>query len=215
MNCESIRTELTEVARGKGSAAGLSAHLSQCAGCSRFLETQRALTAALQRLEAEADAIPAMPGAALLMEFDATHRSRKQPLRRWIPLAIAAALAGAVAIGWFAREKPVQQTVKSAHSTGVVGTLRVSLPLVLSPARRRAKQRARNRVAPFVQIPYTLPLDPYERSTVMRMEMPVAALIAAGVPVTAVNAGGRARADVLVGEDGRARAVRVISISND
>jgi hypothetical protein len=45
------------------------------------------------------------------------------------------------------------------------------------------------------------------------MEMPVAALIAAGFPFATSDAGAEASADVIIGEDGRARAVRLISIS--
>ncbi len=66
---------------------------------------------------------------------------------------------------------------------------------------------------PFIAIPYTLPLEPYERADVMRMDVPVAALIAAGLPMHMADPAALARADVLVGQDGRARAVRLISIS--
>jgi hypothetical protein len=49
----------------------------------------------------------------------------------------------------------------------------------------------------------------------MRMELPAAALIAAGVPVAAANAGALVRADVIVSEDGQARAVRLLSVSDN
>ena len=67
---------------------------------------------------------------------------------------------------------------------------------------------------PFVGIPYVTPLAPNERADVVRVQMPVAALIAAGVPVAVADAGATAEADVVVGQDGRARAVRLVSISN-
>jgi hypothetical protein len=44
------------------------------------------------------------------------------------------------------------------------------------------------------------------------MELPVAALIAAGLQLRTADPGARAEADVVVGQDGRARAVRLISI---
>ena len=65
----------------------------------------------------------------------------------------------------------------------------------------------------FVPIPYVSPLMPYERAEIVRMEMPVAALIAAGLPMRTADPGARAEADVVVGQDGRARAVRLVSIS--
>lgn len=67
---------------------------------------------------------------------------------------------------------------------------------------------------PFVAIPYVTPLAPNERADVVRVQMSVAALIAAGLPVAAADAGATAEADVVVGQDGRARAVRLVSISN-
>lgn len=63
----------------------------------------------------------------------------------------------------------------------------------------------------FVPIPYVLPLDPYESATVMRMEVPVAALIAIGYKVDTADPTAVVSADVLVGEDGRAHAVHVLS----
>jgi predicted anti-sigma-YlaC factor YlaD len=63
----------------------------------------------------------------------------------------------------------------------------------------------------FVPIPYVQPLDRYETATVMRMDVPVAALIAVGYKVDASDPTAIVKADVLVGEDGRAHAVRVLS----
>jgi hypothetical protein len=66
---------------------------------------------------------------------------------------------------------------------------------------------------PFVPIPYVLPPAPYERVEVVRMEVPVAALIAAGLSMQTSDPGAQAEADVLVGQDGRPRAVRLVSIT--
>ena len=67
--------------------------------------------------------------------------------------------------------------------------------------------------APFLEIPYTAPLAPYERTRIVRMEVPVAALIAAGFDVHAPDTGAAVEADVLFGQDGRAHAFRVLSSS--
>jgi hypothetical protein len=66
---------------------------------------------------------------------------------------------------------------------------------------------------PFLPVPYTAPPAPYERTRIVRMEMPVAALIAAGFEVHAPDAGAALQADVLIGQDGRALAVRILSDS--
>ena len=60
----------------------------------------------------------------------------------------------------------------------------------------------------FVEIPYLAPLDPHESTTVVRIQIRVATLIAVGYRVAA-DPDAIVPADVLVGEDGRAHAVRV------
>jgi hypothetical protein len=65
--------------------------------------------------------------------------------------------------------------------------------------------------APFVAIPYVAPLAPYERTSVVRVNVPVAALVAAGFAVHGADPGATLAADVIVGQDGRAHAVRLIS----
>jgi len=63
---------------------------------------------------------------------------------------------------------------------------------------------------PFLPVPYTAPPATYERTSVVRMDVPVAALVAAGFEVHAPDAGGEIQADVLFGQDGRALAVRIV-----
>ena len=67
---------------------------------------------------------------------------------------------------------------------------------------------------PFLSIPYAVPLAPEEPTAVVRMEIPVPALIAAGFKVGVSDPGAIVEADVLVSQDGRARAIRPLSISN-
>jgi anti-sigma factor RsiW len=64
--------------------------------------------------------------------------------------------------------------------------------------------------AAFIGIPYLAPLDPRENAAIVRMNIRVATLIAAGYRVAA-DPDIVVPADVLVGEDGRAHAVRVLS----
>jgi hypothetical protein len=63
----------------------------------------------------------------------------------------------------------------------------------------------------FVAIPYVAPPAPYEQVRVMRMTVPVAALVAAGFRVQGLEPAATVSADVLVGQDGRAHSVRLIS----
>jgi hypothetical protein len=111
---------------------------------------------------------------------------------------------------------PVVALGPQAAAPPVAPVARVETP---RPAKRRAAARRPRRPAPaqpepFIAIPYTEPLAPYERAAVVRMDLPMAAIIAAGLPVPPADPSAQARADVLVSQDGRARAIRLISISN-
>jgi predicted anti-sigma-YlaC factor YlaD len=86
-------------------------------------------------------------------------------------------------------------------------TIAAGLALIALIPPRTAPVGAREVLA-FVEIPYLAPLDPHENATVVRMQIRVATLIAAGYRVAA-DPEEIVPADVLVGEDGRAHAVRV------
>jgi len=122
---------------------------------------------------------------AVLAEFDQVKRRKRG--RVWI--AAAGAIAASVTAVWFARYRPVEK------------------PVAPTALENETQQ-------PFVPIPYVLPPDPYERVEVVRMKMPVAALVAAGFQMQTADQSAEAEADVMVGQDGRARAVRLISISS-
>ncbi|HKE28955.1 MAG TPA: zf-HC2 domain-containing protein [Bryobacteraceae bacterium] len=86
----------------------------------------------------------------------------------------------------------------------------VAAALVLVAVTPHPKPPGVNRPMPrFATIPYLPPLDPRENATVVRMNIRVATLIAAGYRVTADPAA-VVPADVLVGEDGRVHAVRLL-----
>ncbi len=229
MTCRDYRSALIELARGGVADPRLSLHAERCAECGRFLDDQVALTAMFRETLLTKDMMidaPLQFEAHLLAEFDTVNRSVKPPkifkARRWVPV-LTGAIAASLAIAWLVTQKPaVKPAPVSARIPQHLPQAADSLPAPVSPKTARPRKTGMHPAkplaepeAPFLEIPYTIPLAPYERASVMRMEMPVAALIAAGLPVGTANAGGRAQADVVVGEDGRAHAVRVISISSN
>jgi hypothetical protein len=80
----------------------------------------------------------------------------------------------------------------------------VAILLIRLPAPYRPAEQA------FVHVPYVAPPAPYERTELKRMELPVSTLIAAGLEVHMPAFGGTVRADVLLGQDGRALAIRLV-----
>lgn len=141
---------------------------------------------ALARLREEAAQAepPAAVEAALLAEFERAQQRRKLVAWTWRSTAVAAA----VVLLLFA------QVGRQPDAPPVAGQ-------AVEPEQ------------PFVPIPYTAPLSPYEQPSIVRMDLPVAALIAAGLPMETRDPAARVEADVVVGQDGMPRAVRVVSVS--
>lgn len=191
MSCREYSSGLIELARGGALEARdrhvLLAHVEHCAECAGFLEEQRAMQAMLQRLAPEE--LPVEDGieARVMAEFDhaaAFRRRATVSATRWV---MAAGLAASVLLGAF-------------------WTLRRT-PEVPPAAALRSED------APFLTIPYTIPLAPEERAEVVRMRIPVTALLAAGFRVPVLDPSAVVDADVVVSQDGRARAIRPLTIA--
>ena len=226
MSCREFERPLMDRARNRPMDAAvrsaLTVHLETCSRCSKALERQIRLSAAMEVL-AERTAVVSAPVSveqAVLAELNAV---REPVRRRWIYWGAGAALAASVAMAWWMGSAPAPKKME-AHVTpappaAVVkvqapapGEIASAAPPVKPAPKRRAKPAPKPE-EPFVAIPYTLPLDPYERASVVRMDLPVTALIAAGLPVGAADPTGQVRTDVLVGQDGRARAVRLVTVA--
>ncbi len=65
-------------------------------------------------------------------------------------------------------------------------------------------------IPPLMRIPYTEPVGDMDRAEVVRVSMPAAQLLYWGFPFPGSDPNSTVNADVLVGEDGLARAVRVV-----
>jgi hypothetical protein len=65
----------------------------------------------------------------------------------------------------------------------------------------------------FVAVPAAAGLPQFESGVIVRMSLPVAALPSYGVDISPASSDQPVEADVLVGQDGRARAIRLVNIS--
>ncbi len=244
MNCADCRNAMTESARGTWLPDSMrrpaERHLETCSGCTSWREDQDRLTRSLRAISVETDrvAVGGHVEAALEAEFERIlGLARPMPARAalwpvfWTRAAWAGALAVAIALGWVvtrpsqpivvARNQPLPTPVRTAPAR-VEGPVRSAS---LSPGIVRAKRaqprpvqtsgvQADEPEQPFVEVPLTLPFAPGERADVVRTDVPVSALIAAGFKMQYSDPGASALADVVVGSDGRARAVRILSISD-
>jgi hypothetical protein len=67
----------------------------------------------------------------------------------------------------------------------------------------------------FTAMPYVIPPAPYERTSVVRTEVPLQIMLSAGFQVHGEDLGSSVPADVLYGEDGRILALRLVSQPSD
>jgi hypothetical protein len=176
MKCTEFRLDLIEYARHGVAAPPLRSHLQTCIACSRFLDDQMALSAAMLVL---ASRVPA-PDPALEVRVMAVFDRTRVPAWRWAAAACVALITCLTAF--------------------------LTLHRVPEPAQVADEP-------PFLTIPYTVPMSREESATVWRTRIPVAELIAAGFQVQVPDPSALVEADVLVSQDGRARAVRALSIS--
>ncbi len=234
MTCHVYRTRLIEVAHG-GSHLGaesahleprLAVHLDACPACADFLAAQRRLSAATRAVTRRHNttALPRGLESELLAEFEAVRVVAPKPRYWWLTATAFAAAAILMAITLQLRKPepkfvaiaPAPAPVVAPEQPAPTGLRPVTVPpRPLRPASVRApKPKPQPEEEAFVSIPYTMPLTPGERADVVRMDVPVAALIAAGLPMRVRDMSASASADFIVGEDGRARAVRLVSVSD-
>ena len=79
----------------------------------------------------------------------------------------------------------------------------------------RGQRPAVVRTVEFMAIPGTAGLPPLESATIVRTELPVSALPIYGVDIVPAAARPAVEADLLVGQDGQARAIRLVRPEQD
>jgi hypothetical protein len=63
----------------------------------------------------------------------------------------------------------------------------------------------------FVELPWTAGLPAFESGEIVRMELPVASLPAYGIDISPGTGNSPVQADILIGQDGFARAIRLVN----
>ncbi|MBV8551671.1 MAG: hypothetical protein JOY54_10245 [Acidobacteriaceae bacterium] len=118
----------------------------------------------------------------------AAFRARRRRLRpAWAYWASAAACL-ALGFGWFWMYHPAQSPVTAAT----------------------ANESYHSATAGFVALPYAQSDVPMEEAIIVRVTLQPSELRVLGAPIIVRKATGRINADLLVGQDGVARAVRVV-----
>jgi hypothetical protein len=176
---------------------------------------------------------PAAVEQSLIAEFRKQHAGSKRQATWWARAAVGAiAAALIVAAGVGLRRAPEQHTVQmkppQVHVTPPMSPVTAPALRKVSKAHvrtLRAMQQKTPRVSPAEAlvshqvaqdeamtdfIPIVYDLEPVERGQIVRIRLPSSALTAFGLPVNEEHVDETIRADVLLGEDGLARAVRFV-----
>ena len=197
MTCERT-ADLVDFARaGAGLDRDLRAHLAVCADCRERWDAELQLTAQLGIIRARTAVLrsPDQQRESLLQDFSRIHRHRAAPSWVWA-LAVAAALLLAVFLGNAAgkRTRPVVRSERPFVYEASLSNLSNDASALSSDD--------------FIAVPYTPPLAPGEMVRVMHADLYPEQLASMGVEVDPSWAG-ELPADVVVGEDGLPRAVRI------
>src|SRR5688572_1472732 len=229
MNCHEYEEDLMDLARaqsidGEGRAA-LLAHLEVCSDCRCRLSNQRALTGGLLALAESNRSQQASEYLENSLRVSYRHRQKFAKRSRQAFAWIAAAAAIVV---FFALRSPIapdssltgaparivkEESVVSTRPAASVDPHSITAPAPSTPGARSPRARAVKSQKAEPELAYFLPLDnyePIEMGVVVRVQLPGFLFGSSGMPLDEDQRGEPIEADILVGEDGSARAIRFV-----
>ncbi len=212
MNCEEFRNSMPELAAASpapDAAADLQRrHLDGCPACAEWLKRHGALAGGLGTVAAEWRWVNAPPRLEprLLAAYRAQSGLREMH-SGWLPALVwASAVAATVLLALLlvhAERVPERARPPRIHAS------RTQLAGVQpAPAETAAETDVAAGENGFIPLPNAANLPPSEELDVVRIEVPRSAMMAVGYPVSPDRASEMVQAEVAVGFDGLARAVR-------
>jgi hypothetical protein len=201
MNCEEFRESIAEA----GANADLLAHANECEGCTALLGRHRGLQAGLGALKAELrhTEAPKHVELGLVAAFRAQNRRARHASRDrwWIPALSWATAAGVLMMAALLLLHPHQPAPAHRSAPGAVEMAAMTDP---------ADSLAPDDDDGFIPLPNAQRLDPNEDTNVVRVEVPRSAMLSVGLAVSADRVSELVEADVVLGADGLARAIRFV-----
>jgi hypothetical protein len=205
MNCQEFWNTMPELAYEADD--GHFEHVRECPACAALLNRQRTLASGLRRLAADWRSVeaPARVESRLTAAFlgQAGLTVSHPATRWWVPVATWATAAVAVlALAMFlARDRHVVPAHRTTSS-------RVELAAVEPPADLDTLGDSSGTDNDFIPMPNAARIEPNEDLDLVRVEVPRSAMIALGYAVSEDRASEPVEAEVVLGADGLARAVR-------
>jgi hypothetical protein len=206
MNCREFRESIAEL----GVNADLLRHSSECAECAPLLERYRSLEAGLGALAAELRHIeaPEHVELGLVAAFRSQSRRARGADRHkwdrhkwWIPALSWATAAGVLIVAAMLLMHPHRPLPAHRSAPGSVEMAAVT---------DSTDVYAADEDDGFIPLPNARRLDPNEDVNVVRVEVPRSAMLSVGLAVSADRVSELVEADVVLGADGLARAIRFV-----
>lgn len=163
-------------------------------------------------------------------EAVASPRVRRVAWRPWMSAAAAILLVACVAYLWWTGQPrvnvahqaatPLRTAENAAAPPPVARAIEpprsVTVTAAHSPSPTKRSTKKTNVVTPsgFVDLPWTAGLPAFESGEILRMDIPVASLPSYGIDISSGSGKGPVEADVLIGQDGFARAIRLVSATS-
>lgn len=215
MNCRACVADLVECARaGLPPGAQLQGHLRACPSCRDRWEGERALSVQFRKMRS-AVLVRRQPDARrerIMREFEQTRRIVVGPSLRWA-LGMAAVVLAAVAVGQVWRNglratDPAKNPIPGASRESARATAESAVRSAAGNTDVSSQGEFMSR-GDFIEVPYTPPLATGEFVRVVHTELRPTALARMGIYVDAAETD-EIPADVLLGEDGFPRGIRVL-----
>jgi hypothetical protein len=193
MNCQEFWSTMPELMEDAEHP-----HLSGCPACRDRWKVRQELAAGLRAVAAGFHKLEAPPRveARLLAAFRS--HSGVEPIRRqrrWIPVMTwAAAFAAMFALAFFLVRDRQPEAARTSVSRGA----------------ERASAESPSEFEGFISLPNAEAVQADEDMDVVHVEVPRSAMLAVGLEAGADRAGEMVQADVMLGSDGVARAVRFL-----
>jgi len=221
MNCQEFWNALPR--QGRNVTPEQASHVAECPACAAQWAQQRSLTAGLKSLAEELRRVEAPPrveaGVTAAFRSQARFQVRHAARLSWLTpvFAWASTAAAMAALALFLLRTVPSNTAKPGTVAAPHHTAQPSVQwaAVETPAAVDADQDEDSAGLGdgFIRLPNATRIEPNEDVNVVRVEVTGSAMIAMGLPVSEDRASETLLADVALGPDGMARAVRFVDDS--
>jgi hypothetical protein len=222
---------------GPGTFGAIESHLEHCEACAALLAREQRLSQGLRALSAAAPAAPSEALSRRLLDAFAERQLGQPAVARganriagngWLRAAAAMLVAAGGVLLWSSTsnkpesDKPRDASVALAEirrpeaiqpASSVQSAANVRRGSLASRQPRPSRQRALPAVVRpvgFVALPGAAGLPDFESGEIVRMEIPLTSLPTYGIEILPDAQGSPVEADLLVGQDGQARAIRLV-----